>query len=77
MFEIRRERRAIPDAFPGFAQDPVALATDRRFKGWAPLAGRFGAGLDLIAALCGTDKYGLHQYTPVYEALRGPCARSR
>ena len=72
VFETRRERRAIPDAFPGYAQDPVALATDRRFKGWAPLAARFGAGLDLIAALCGTDKYGLHQYTPVYEALARP-----
>ena len=32
VFETRRERRAIPDAFPGYAQDPVALATDRRFK---------------------------------------------
>ena len=77
VFQTRRERRAIPDQFPRFAQDPVALATDRRFKGWAALAGMLGAGLDLLAALCGTDKYGLHHYTTVYEALARPLRRKR
>ena len=74
-FDTRRARRAIPDAFPGFARDPAALATDLRFKRWARVAGLFGASLDLIAALCGTDKFGLHHYTPVYEALARPLRR--
>ena len=72
VFDTRRERQAIPDAFPNYARDPVALATDLRFKRWARIAGFFGAGLDLLAALCGTDKYGVHHYTPVYEALARP-----
>ena len=42
---------------------------DRLFKRSAPLAGRLGAGLDLLAALCGTDKFGEHEYTPVYREL--------
>jgi hypothetical protein len=75
VFEQRRERQAIPDAFPNYARDPVALATDRRFKSWARIAGFFGAGLDLLAALSGTDKYGVHHYTPVYEALARPLRR--
>jgi hypothetical protein len=75
VFEMRRDRRAIPDAFPGYARDPVALATDLRFKRWARLAGFLGAGLDLLAALCGTDKFGLHHYTPVYEELARPLRR--
>jgi len=75
VFEIRRERRALPDAFPNYAADPVALATDRRFKRYARIAGKLGAGMDLLAALCGTDKFGLHHYTPVYEALAKPLRR--
>lgn len=69
VFEARRAHQAIPDAFPDYVRDPAALALDRRFKRWAPLAGFLGAPLDLLAALCGTDKYGLHEYTPVYESL--------
>ena len=75
VFDIRRERQAIPNVFPNLARNPAALATDLRFKGWARAAGFFGAGLDLLAALCGTDKFGLHHYTPVYEALVRPLRR--
>lgn len=57
--------------------DPGALATDRFFKNWAGVAGLLGANLNLLAALCGTDKYGLHFYTPVYEALLKPIRRKR
>lgn len=75
VFQVRRERQAIPDAFPDYARNPAALATDLRFKGWARAAGFLGAGLDLLAALCGTDKFGVHHYTPVYEALARPLRR--
>lgn len=75
VFDIRRERHAIPNVFPNLARNPAALATDLRFKGWARAAGFLGAGLDLLAALCGTDKFGLHHYTPVYEALARPLRR--
>jgi hypothetical protein len=75
VFEIRRERQAIPDAFADYARNPSALVTDLRFKRWARAAGFLGAGLDLLAALCGTDKYGVHHYTPVYEALARPLRR--
>ncbi len=74
-FEARRERRAIPELFPDYARDPAAAALDQRFKRWARIAGWFGAGLDLLAALCGTDKFGLHHYTPVYEQLARPLRR--
>ena len=75
VFDTRRSRQALPDAFPNYARDPFALATDLRFKQWAQIAGLCGAGLDLLAALCGTDKYGVHDYTPVYEALARPLRR--
>jgi demethylmacrocin O-methyltransferase len=43
---------------------------------FAKVAGWCGAGLDLLAALYGTDKFGAHEYTPVYEGLmRGARAR--
>jgi hypothetical protein len=77
VFETRRERRAIPDAYPNYAQDPRAFAIDRRFKRWARVAGFFGASLDLIAALTGTDKYGMHHYTPVYQQITRPLRRKR
>jgi hypothetical protein len=72
VFDTRYRRRAIPGVFPAYEQDPAAYATDVRFKKWARLAGFLGAKLDLLAALCGTDKFGMHYYTPVYEALMGP-----
>jgi hypothetical protein len=75
VFQARIAQRAIPDVFPDHARDPAALEFDRLLKRCAPLAGFFGAGLDLLAALCGTDKYGLHHYTPVYEALARPLRR--
>lgn len=75
VFSIRHSRQAIPDAFAGYERNPVALATDLRFKSWARLAGLFGANLHLLAALCGTDKFGLHHYTGVYEELARPLRR--
>jgi len=42
---------------------------DRHLQRFAALAGWFGADLDLLAALYGTDKFGEHEYTPVYEGL--------
>jgi hypothetical protein len=68
-FATRERRKAIPGAYPDYVDDPVALRTDMRFKRWAALLGRFGAGLDLLAALCGTDKFGMHYYTDAYDAL--------
>ena len=42
---------------------------DRHLRRFAKVAGWFGAELDLLAALYGTDKFGEHEYTPVYEEL--------
>jgi hypothetical protein len=54
--------------------DPRGRALDAKLKRWAPMAGRMGCHLNLLAALCGTDKYGAHDYTPIYHELM---ARSR
>ena len=77
VFAIRAKRRAIPDQRPDFARDPVALATDRGFKRWLRVAGWLGCDLDLLAALAGTDKYGVHSYTPLYQALLRSRRRQR
>ena len=50
-------------------EDPRGRALDATLKRCAPLAGRMGFNLNLLAALCGTDKYGAHDYTPVYHEL--------
>jgi hypothetical protein len=42
---------------------------DRLLRRFAALAGPLGADLDLLAALYGTDKFGEHEYTPVYREL--------
>lgn len=42
---------------------------DRLLRRCAALAGPLGAELDLLAALHGTDKFGEHEYTPVYQEL--------
>jgi hypothetical protein len=68
IFMLRVQRGAIPD-FPGFQRDPNAQALHRTLRRWLPVAGVLGAGMDLLAALSGTDKYGLHMYTPVYAGL--------
>lgn len=49
--------------------DSRGRALDRLLKRCAPLAGRIGGNLNLLAALCGTDKYGVHHYTPTYQEL--------
>jgi hypothetical protein len=75
VFDVRFSRGAVPDAFPGYERNPEALATDLRFKRWARLAAWLGADLSLLAALCGTDKFGIHDYTPVYEVFMRPVRR--
>lgn len=42
---------------------------DRHLQRFARFAGVCGAELDLLAALYGTDKFGEHEYTPVYHEL--------
>jgi hypothetical protein len=76
-FSTRYSRGAIPGLFPNYQEDPRALATDRRFKKWARVAGFLGARLEVLAALCGTDKFGPHHYTPVYETLMSLLRRRR
>lgn len=56
-------------------EDPRGRALDAMLKRLAPLAGRLGGNLNLLAALCGTDKYGGHDYTPVYQELMSPRRR--
>jgi demethylmacrocin O-methyltransferase len=48
---------------------PPGTPLDRHLQRWGGIAGFFGAELDLLAALYGTDKFGEHEYTPVYAAL--------
>ncbi|MDH5212461.1 MAG: class I SAM-dependent methyltransferase, partial [Betaproteobacteria bacterium] len=48
---------------------PPGTPLDRHLQRFAGLAGWFGAELDLLAALYGTDKFGEHDYTPVYDEL--------
>jgi Methyltransferase domain len=48
---------------------PPGTPLDRHLQRFARLAGWFGADLDLLAALYGTDKFGEHEYTPLYEEL--------
>jgi demethylmacrocin O-methyltransferase len=48
---------------------PPGTPLDRHLQRFATVAGWFGAELNLFAALYGTDKFGEHDYTPVYEEL--------
>jgi len=48
---------------------PPGTPLDRHLQRFAQLAGWLGADLDTLAALYGTDKFGEHEYTPVYDAL--------
>ena len=54
---------------------PPGTPLDRHLQRFAGVAGWFGADLDLLAALYGTDKFGEHDYTPVYHALMRPARR--
>jgi hypothetical protein len=47
----------------------AGTALDRLLRRFAAIAGPLGADLDLLAALYGTDKFGEHEYTPVYREL--------
>jgi demethylmacrocin O-methyltransferase len=48
---------------------PPGTPLDRHLQRFGRLAGWLGADLDTLAALYGTDKFGQHEYTPVYDAL--------
>lgn len=48
---------------------PPGTPLDRHLQRCGRLAGWLGADLSLLAALYGTDKFGEHEYTPVYEEL--------
>lgn len=48
---------------------PRGTPLDRHLQRFGRLAGFLGADLDLLAALYGTDKFGEHEYTPVYASL--------
>ena len=54
---------AVPDG------NPRGRALDKMLKRCALLVGKLGCNLNLLAALCGTDKYGDHDYTPIYQEL--------
>ena len=54
---------------------PRGTPLDRHLQRFAKLAGWCGAELDLLAALYGTDKFGEHDYTPVYAELMRPFRR--
>ena len=56
---------------------PRGTPLDRHLQRFAKLAGWCGAELDLLAALYGTDKFGEHEYTPVYRELMRPWRRRR
>jgi hypothetical protein len=73
VLQLRQVYRALPPD----ADDTRALAVDRLLKRCAGPAARLGAGLDLLAALCGTDKFGQHFYTRVYEPLVKPLRHAR
>jgi hypothetical protein len=75
VMKLRVGRGALVN-FQSFWTDPQAQAFDRSLKQrWLPLAGFFRAGMDVLAALSGTDKYGQHFYTLVYEELARPHRR--
>jgi hypothetical protein len=74
IMKLRLARRALPGD-PQFPNDPAAQALDRSLKRWLPAAALCRAGMDTLAALAGTDKYGQHSYTPVYEEIARPLRR--
>jgi hypothetical protein len=72
VMRLRVGRRALA-GFPELVGDPQAQAFDRSLKErWLPIAGFFRADLDVLAALAGTDKYGQHFHTSVYEDVARP-----
>lgn len=49
--------------------NPRGRALDQILKRCALAVGKIGGNLNLLAALCGTDKYGAHDYAPTYQEL--------
>jgi demethylmacrocin O-methyltransferase len=66
---LRRNAGADNSLGSGQIHNPRGRELDQWLKRFAPLAGRLGGNLNLLAALCGTDKYGAHDYTPIYQEL--------
>ncbi|HKW94504.1 MAG TPA: class I SAM-dependent methyltransferase [Methylomirabilota bacterium] len=63
---------APPAVNPTYESDAVAARTDRIFKMCVGAAGFLRLDLALIAALAGTDKFGVHDYVPTYDILMRP-----
>ena len=53
----------------------ASATLDRLLRRIAEIAGPLVSDLDLLAALYGTDKFGEHEYTPVYRELMRPWRR--
>jgi demethylmacrocin O-methyltransferase len=53
----------------------LARALDIALTRVAPLAGRMGCSLNVLSVLCGTDKYALHYYTPIYHEIMSRARR--
>ena len=53
----------------------TSATLDRLLRRVAEIAGPLISDLDLLAALYGTDKFGEHEYTPVYRELMRPWRR--
>lgn len=75
MFVLNLRRQLVADSAARQAGDPQADALDTILKYSAWWAGGVGANLNLLAALCGTDKYGAHNYTPIYRELMSKSRR--
>src|SRR5262245_54328808 len=66
---MRRNLAATNAGGAGQIENPRGRELDLMLKRCAPLAGRMGFNLNLLAALSGMDKYGAHNYTPIYQEL--------
>jgi demethylmacrocin O-methyltransferase len=66
VFQLRNRFGAQPDQV---RMNAGGLALHKRLAMLARFVGIISSDLDLLAALYGTDKYGSHDYTPVYREL--------
>lgn len=66
---LRRYLGADPSSPGNYARDPRGSALHQLLKKCGSFAGKISGNLNLLAALFGTDKYGAHNYTPVYQDL--------
>jgi hypothetical protein len=72
---LRRSVGADDSELAFHGENPRGRALDLILKRFVPLAGKFGCDLNLLAVLCGTDKFGAHDYTSIYQELMSPFRR--